>query len=343
MQQKKEKTIIFGKDVKLYVNEEYYILFDMKSGIEEISGTFGKPDPFVLRLPSLLDIGIKGSCPNKCNFCYQGDQVEPDMSFENFKSIIDQVKHHTSQVALGGRGDPDTHKDFEKIVKYCRENNVVPNYTTSGQQMTDEKMDITKEYCGACAVSYYPYMKTPYYTTAKKMISKGIKTNYHVMFSRDSEERIFNFLQNKQEENDIIVPKGLNAIIFLLFKPWGRAVGHDELIPSKESIEKFTNLLSIHSSKSNGPKIGVDSCCACKMKEFKSFENFDERTIDICEGARMSAYISPTMKMIPCSFGDIDTNGISLKNLTIQEVWDNAELFRNFRKRLQENATCPIF
>jgi len=342
MQNQKEKTIIFGHDTKLYVNEDYYILFDMKKGLEIINGCSGKPDPFVLILPSLLDIGIKGSCPNKCNFCYQGDTVEPDMSFDDFKSIIDQVKHHTTQVALGGRGDPETHKDFEKIVKYCRENNVVPNYTTSGQQMTDEKMNITKEYCGACAVSYYPYMKTPYYTTAKNMIEKGIKTNYHVMFTQDSSQDIFDLLEGKQESN-IIVPSGLNAVIFLLFKPWGRGAGHNELIPTKENIEKFTSLLSIYSSRSNGPKIGVDSCCACQMKQFKSFENFDERTIDTCEGARMSAYISPTMKMIPCSFGDIDRNGISLRDLTIKEVWDHADYFKDFRKRLQENSRCPIF
>jgi MoaA/NifB/PqqE/SkfB family radical SAM enzyme len=342
MQDQKEKCMIIGS-TKIYVNEDYYMLFDLEKGLEIIDGCNGKSDPFVLRLPSLFDIGIKGSCPNKCNFCYQGDVVEPDMLFEDFKSIIDQVKHHTNQVALGGRGDPETHKDFEKIVKYCRQSNVVPNYTTSGQRTTDKDMDITKEYCGACAVSYYPYMKTPYYTTAKQMIKKGIKTNYHVMFSKDSEQTIFNLLEGKQEINDIIIPDGLNAVIFLLFKPWGRATGHYELIPSKESIEKFTRLLSVYSSKNNGPKIGVDSCCACRMKEFESFKNFDERTIDICEGARMSAYISPTMKMIPCSFGDIDTNGISLKDHTIQEVWDNANYFKEFRKRLQENARCPIF
>jgi len=162
------------------------------------------------------------------------------------------------------------------------------------------------------------------------------------MFTQDSSQDIFDLLEGKQESN-IIVPSGLNAVIFLLFKPWGRGAGHNELIPTKENIEKFTSLLSIYSSRSNGPKIGVDSCCACQMKQFKSFENFDERTIDTCEGARMSAYISPTMKMIPCSFGDIDRNGISLRDLTIKEVWDHADYFKDFRKRLQENSRCPIF
>lgn len=337
MQFNKERTIIIG-NLKMYANENYYMMFDMKKGIEILNGVGGKPDPFSLVLPSLLDIGIKGSCPNHCDFCYQGDKKEPDMSLDNFKKIIDQVKNHTNQVALGGRGDPETHKDFEEILKYCRKNNVVPNYTTSGQKTSKRDMDLTKEYCGACAISYYPQMKTAYYTTAKKMINKGIKTNYHVMFAKDREKDIFDLLEGK--DGNIIIPDGLNAIIFLLFKPWGRALGHNELMPSKESIEKFTDLVSRYTNKNI--KIGVDSCLSCRMREFSSFSKLDQRTIDICESARMSAYISPSMKMIPCSFCDED-NGIFLNNNSIKEVWTNERYFIQFRKTIKETSKCPIF
>lgn len=57
--------------------------------------------------------------------------------------------------ALGGAGDVDMHENFEEILAYTRENNIVPNFTTSGLGMTPEKAEICKKYCGAVAVSMY--------------------------------------------------------------------------------------------------------------------------------------------------------------------------------------------
>jgi MoaA/NifB/PqqE/SkfB family radical SAM enzyme len=337
-----ERTVIIGNH-KIYANEKYYIMFDMKSGYEVLSGVNENLDPFSLVLPSLLDIGIKGNCPNKCDFCYQGDKQEPDMSLKNFKKIIDQVKDHTMQVALGGRGDPETHKDFEKILKYCRDNNVVPNYTTSGQQMTTNDLKLSKQYTGAVAISYYPTLKRHYYDITKSMIDMKIKTNLHIIFYKPYEEDIFEFLSTGKY--GLNVPEGLNAIIFLLYKPAGRACLKPELIPSNKSIERFLDLV-LHYMKNIYPltkiKVGVDSCLSCRMKSFESFKKLDQTSIDICEGARMSAYISPSMKFMPCSFADEEKYGVSLENETIRDVWTNNKIFIDFRKSLEEHPVCPL-
>jgi MoaA/NifB/PqqE/SkfB family radical SAM enzyme len=139
---------------KVFKNSNYEIFFASSSGLEIMRGVNGKEDPFSLYLPSLLDVGIMGHCKNKCSFCYQGHSNRPNMNIEDFKSIIDQVKHHTNQVALGGRGDPNQHENFEEIISYARKNEVVPNYTTSGIDLTDEQIEISKM-CGAVAVSDY--------------------------------------------------------------------------------------------------------------------------------------------------------------------------------------------
>ena len=80
--------------------------------------------------PELLDIGIMGHCVHGSSGlciksgvqCYQNGLKTkfPNMSFENFKRIVDECKGKTFQFALGGRGDVDQHEDFEKILKYCR-------------------------------------------------------------------------------------------------------------------------------------------------------------------------------------------------------------------------------
>jgi len=148
--------MIITKEVK---TDKYVIVFDGINGIEALSGINGNPDPFVLDSPSMIDIGIMGHCSNNCKICYQGDISIPNMKLDDFKSIITQCKSHINQVALGGKGDPNKHEDFEEILKFCRLNNVIPNYTTSGNGLTDEEVVITKKYVGAVAVSLIPENK----------------------------------------------------------------------------------------------------------------------------------------------------------------------------------------
>ena len=75
--------------------------------------------------PHLIDIGIMGSCHHgrsglcmKAGIkCYQNGLTtsEPNMTLENFQRIIDEIKGKVLQVALGGRGDPDMHQNYEEI------------------------------------------------------------------------------------------------------------------------------------------------------------------------------------------------------------------------------------
>ena len=66
--------------------------------------------------------------------------------------------------------------------------------------------------------------------------------------------------------------------------------------------------------------------------------------LDTCEGGRYSCYISPDLRMVPCSFDQENRYEIKLKEesgtyiRTITEAW-NSEPFERFRNRLR-NA-CP--
>jgi MoaA/NifB/PqqE/SkfB family radical SAM enzyme len=204
-------------------------------------------------------------------------------------------------------------------------------------------LKLSKQYCGAVAVSYYPTLKRHYYDITKSMIEHEIKTNLHIIFYKPYEDDIFEFLSTGKY--GLKVPAGLNAIIFLLYKPAGKACLKPELVPSNESIERFLDLV-VHYMKSIYPltkiKVGVDSCLSCRMKSFESFKKLDQEVIDICESARMSAYISPSMKFMPCSFADEEKYGVSLENETIRDIWTNNKIFINFRKSLAENPVCPL-
>ena len=137
----------------------------VRTGILDENGMDTGVDPFMASYPHLIDVGIMGHCIHgktglcaKAGIgCYQSGLLveKPNMSLADFRSIAEQSKDRCNQFALGGRGDPDQHEFFEEILKICRENNLVPNFTTSGYGLTPEIAKLCKEYCGAVAVSWY--------------------------------------------------------------------------------------------------------------------------------------------------------------------------------------------
>ena len=155
----------------------FYEIFNTRNGHYMRTGVYEgnvetNKDPFMRSFPNLLDIGIMGHCVHgKSGLCaksgiqcYQNGAEcnNPNMSFEDFKKILDECieRNNTDasgvyQVALGGCGDPDMHENFEEMLEYCHNNDIIPNFTTSGLGMTPEKAAICKRYCGAVAVSMY--------------------------------------------------------------------------------------------------------------------------------------------------------------------------------------------
>ena len=213
---------------KIDKKNKFVSMFNPKTGFYMRSGVIkdGKDtgvDPFMTSFPELLDIGIMGHCVHGASGlciksgvqCYQNGLKTkfPNMSFENFKRIVDECKGKTFQFALGGRGDVDQHEDFEKILRYCRENGIVPNFTSSGLGFTDEIVELCKELCGAVAISWYRQEHT--YRAIQMLLDAGIKTNIHYVLGNNSIDEAIQRL----EENDF--QKGINAIIFLLHKPVG--------------------------------------------------------------------------------------------------------------------------
>jgi MoaA/NifB/PqqE/SkfB family radical SAM enzyme len=332
------------KRFKVFSNKSYKTIFDLESGIEIITGINGKPDPFCLELPSLLDIGIMGSCDRKCPFCYQGHENKPNMKLDDFKLIIDQVKNNVNQVALGGRGDPNKHESFKEILKYCRKNYIVPNYTTSGLNLTDEEVEISK-LCGAVAVSDYSQDHT--YEALRKFISAGIKTNIHKIFSKSTYNECLQIVSGYNPWRKIVFQKGvnyeidlekINAIIFLLFKPQGAGKNID-LVPSSIQIQRFAEL--IYKSQAQC-KVGMDSCLVNHTVKYVELTPAQKMTVDTCEGARMSGYISSDLKFMPCSFSN-QNMAVQITGKNLKEVWKNGHPFKSFRKTLKETpACCPI-
>jgi len=320
---------------KHFKNNEYEILFNTHNGLEITRGINGHEDPFVLEMPSLLDIGVMGTCKHKCPFCYQGHENRPNMTLSDFKKIIDEASYHVNQVALGGRGDPNHHEHFGEIIEYCRMNNIVPNYTTSGIGLTDEQIEISK-LCGAVAVS--DYEKTYTYEALDRLIKAGIKTNIHQIFSNQTFNKCYRIIQGYTPDKWTFDISGLNAVIFLLFKPHG-AGAKLPLKPTKEMLKLFGEIIfEPHCTF----KVGMDSCLVNHVLNYGNPSEVQKAAVDTCEAARMSAYITPDMKFMPCSFADPDVFSIPITE-GLKPIWKEGDSFQKFRSQLAHNRhMCPL-
>lgn len=314
--------------------------FYVRSGIIE-NGKDTDVDPFMASYPELIDVGIMGSCAHAslCTVgCYQGgiDNQKPNMALADYQSIIDQSKGKVFQIALGGHGDPNKHEDFEAILRYTRENNIVPNYTTSGLLLTDKEVELTKEYCGAVAVSMYRRYHT--FDALRKFIDAGCTTNIHYVLSNKSIDEAIDILKyhrlNCNDSPFVYDTDGVNAIIFLTHKPVGKGSADDVLDVNDVRLKEFFALIE----KPHPFKVGFDSCTVPGLVNFADI-NFD--SVDTCEGARYSMYISSDMVAVPCSFDQSHRYGNDLQSMTIKESWDSPK-FNAFRDSMRHSCpSCP--
>lgn len=303
--------------------------FYMRSGVIEDGKDTGV-DPFMTSFPELLDIGIMQTCvcSHRCNVdCYQKaiERTGKNMSVEDFESILKQSKGKLFQVALGGAGDVDTHEHFEEIVKLCRQYDIVPNFTTSGILMTKEKADICKQYCGAVAVSEHFADYTE--KALDLLLEAGVKTNIHYVLSKKSIDIAIERLKNNSFK------KGINAVVFLLYKPVGLGRKENMLDANDPRVKEFFALID---DGNFHHKVGFDSCTAAGIVNFTTRIDLD--SLDFCEGARYSAYIDANMNMMPCSFANQDNNWfVNLRKHSIQKAWDS-EIFDKFRYSLKHSC-----
>ncbi len=324
--------------IKTIETDKYKIYFNLINGAEITLGINGNPDPHALKYPSMIDVGIMGHCKNNCNFCYQGDKSEPNMTLNNFKTIIDESTLLTNQVALGGRGDPNHHEDFEGIMRYARDNSVIPNFTTSGIDLTFEQVEITKAYAGAVAVSDYNNIHT--YKALKLFMDAGCKTNIHYVVTQNNMGTVLDLLNGKDRWGGKVDLERLNAVIFLLFKQQGSGIDASHLIPTTKQTELFSQAILSPECKF---KVGMDSCMINKVMQHRPLTEAESLCADTCEAGRMSMYITPNMTMLPCSFGDHKLHGVPFngKNIgTIQSIWKQQDLFQQFRNILKDEPGC---
>jgi radical SAM protein with 4Fe4S-binding SPASM domain len=332
--------------IKRFHEQHYSTIFNQKTGFFARMEEPGYEEPFwSWHGPELLDIAITNWCDRGCAVCYRNsNQAGKHMPVSDYEKIIRQARTmHVVQVALGG-GNPNQHPDFCEILKLTREKyDIVPSYTTNGRGLTDGVLKASREYCGAVAVSVYsPYEEMS--DAVKALSEHGIRTNVHFILESRSIETAIRWLDDPPSFLD-----GVNAIVFLNYKPVGRCGDYRLLLKHSDKIGEFFETATDQKHKF---KIGFDSCLVSGLV---GFANVPAMFYDGCEAGRFSMFISEDLKMYPCSFMAAAYGGTSLEEDNMLEVWRTGSLFVQIRNRLADSSCqgcryvslclggCPIF
>jgi radical SAM protein with 4Fe4S-binding SPASM domain len=192
--------------------------------------------------------------------------------------------------------------------------------------MSPDIAKLCKKHCGAVAVSWY---RSAYTLNAiKTLLEAGVKTNIHYVLTKDSiAEALYNLEAQK-------FPHGINAVVFLLHKPIGLGTAKKMVTLDNSEFQEFIKYIS---TQKLHYKIGFDSCTIPAL--INNLGDIDPDSLDTCEGARWSAYITANMKMLPCSFDNQKQRwAVDLRKYSIKEAWDS-DVFENFRKHFK--SACP--
>ena len=128
--------------------------------------------------------------------------------------------------------------------------------------------------------------------------------------------------------------KGVNAVIFILYKPVGNGIIEKVLKNTDSRIERFISL----ATKVKHPyRVGFDTCFTPALLRWG--DTVPAVSIDACEAATFSMYIDSQMNCYPCSFGIWDKSiSESMNSKTLREIWQG-DKFVAFREQRKEKCS----
>lgn len=315
--------------------DDYNFIGIPENGLTFRWGNSFDENPHLAPWPELADISISNYCTNGCSHCYRSsDENGKFMSLEDYEYVLNELTSpkygKPFQIALGG-GEPLLHPDFNEIIKITREKGIIPNYTTCGRFFNRQNIETTRTYCGAVAVSWDSYRDNLSIEELSRLGSclagEEIRANIHYVISEKTLQNAIRIVRGKYDQ----YLKTFNSVIFLTYKPSGRAnnVGND-VIKSAGSLKSFLEMID---NPVTGLDIGFD---ACFVPVLMKTTQIDKDLVDSCECGYFSVYLDEEMNVTPCSFCNTDAYSFNLKRFNFRDIWE--EKFSNYRANVDHNC-----
>ena len=306
---------------------DYHFLADKNTGITFRWGKTFEENPKFAPIPELADISISNCCTKGCPFCYRSSTPDGGiMQLKDYCDVLDSMKSakygNVFQVALGG-GEPLEHPDFIQIINETVKRGIIPNFTTNGNLLTMELVKYLKGKVGSLAISMTDISDAGKFDSVLATKNRT-KINIHYILSSKTINQAIEILKGKYN----FLLNGVNAIVFLTYKPAGRGI-NKYILRNNEKLKLF---LSYTRKPKVNCKIGFDACFVpMLLRNSKELNNY----VDFCEGGFFSVYINEKKEVAPCSFSN-GKDSYSLNRYDFYDIWLNK--FKSYRERVDNKC-----
>ncbi|MBK1703008.1 radical SAM/SPASM domain-containing protein [Halochromatium glycolicum] len=294
--------------------------------------------------PSLVDFQITDRCDLGCPHCYAGSTpTGGHASLEDIKRALQQIADVGAyQVALGG-GEPLLHPDLPLILKLCHDHGVVPNLTTSGDNLNDRYLDLIGAYCGAVGLSlegvgkaFRTYRSTGFARfrhTLERLLGRGIPTVLQITLNADTFARLGSITEFCRAQS------GLYGVIFLAFKPVGRGASYGTPLAALPSREVSERLQETFFRLAETTRVGFDCCLTPAVTGAdNAFDAHAARYLEGCSALRSSVGLLPNLDVLPCTFTPRHAVG-NLHRQHLRAIWNDLPA-RSFRTHMAAHAAA---
>ncbi len=289
--------------------------------------------------PYSVGIAITNKCNLHCIHCNMnsGQALKDELSKKEYFKLIDELKANKVQKISFFGGEPLIREDFFDIANYAHDSGIFVNVTTNALLLTDSIIENELYKFEMVRVSLDgPNAETHEFIRNKNGIFEKTINNIKKMVENGVNVGVVTCISHK---NIKYLKEMIQLLTELKIKRWfipllstagrGSSLSSEVLLPHeiKEfliELEKLTkdvnfiiNLDLPYTVLLNSKKNNIKASCPAAITELTIFANGD---------------VSPCCE-IPVIGGNIRKN-------TIKDIWNNSDVFKNFRNRSLIQGKC---
>lgn len=267
-------------------------------------------------------------CNEKCIHCYLDDPGEivsrPELSFIDYKNLIDQLADLGCMNVLVTGGEPTLHKDFLPICGYIVERGMLLDIFTNALTIKPEIFDAL---CGlnVNSVSFSLYGVTPEFHDSITQIKGSFEKSFH------------NILLFKSAGFDVYVKTVLFKNHFgeylglrKLFDKFGIAVAPSTIITPGHSGKKLSDMMLDEESFRELFRLEKEDRINKQRMGLPQKENlFREMNDPICSAGNTQLSFNPFGDVFPCNAFQLKLGNV--KEDSIKNIWEQSKELKMVR------------
>ena len=291
--------------------------------------------------PYSVGLAITNRCNLNCIHCNMssGKEKENELTKQECFKLIDEfaMKNISRLMFLGG--EPLVRKDFFEIANYAINKKIPVGFTTNGILINKEL--ILKELYKFNLIRVS--LDSPEYTIHEKIRNKkGVfditLNNIKLLVRYGIDVAVVTCVSHlnydKLEEfAKLLTDIGVTRWNLPIFSPFGRGENINEQALTPLEIREFLILLSDISKKYKNLSIGLDIPYAVMLPEYAN-----KRNESACPAGVTEIMVFSDGNISPCC--QITKMSGNVRNHSIEDIWNNDQIFINFRDRSKITGKC---